>query len=154
TDATGVVAWAATYTPFGRATITTGAVSFPLRFPGQYEDAESGLHYNWHRYYDPATGRYMTSDPIGLAGGLNPYLYASANPIRIIDPRGQYGLLGAAFGAVSGAIGGYIASGGQFTGLVAGGFAGAIVGFVMPSASSTAGAAVAGFVSNATASIV
>jgi RHS repeat-associated protein len=46
-------------------------VTFHLRLPGQYYDAESGLHYNGHRYYDPHTGRYITSDPIGLEGGLN-----------------------------------------------------------------------------------
>ena len=56
--------------------------------PGQYYDAETGLHYNWHRYYDPETGRYLTPDPIGLAGGINPFLYAEANPINNIDPLG------------------------------------------------------------------
>jgi len=46
------------------------------------------LHYNWHRYYDPKIGRYITSDPIGLAGGLNTYAYANANPLRWIDLLG------------------------------------------------------------------
>ncbi len=64
------------------------AQKFPLRFPGQYFDAESALHYNAMRDYDPATGRYIETDPLGLTGGLNPYLYVSANPIASIDPHG------------------------------------------------------------------
>ncbi|MFY0990976.1 RHS repeat-associated core domain-containing protein [Halomonas sp. C05BenzN] len=87
TDATGAIAWEAHYRPFGDA-ITSGSLTFNLRFPGQYHDAETGLHYNWHRYYDPQTGRYLTSDPIGLMGGLNPYLYAEANPLYFTDPEG------------------------------------------------------------------
>ncbi|PNS09908.1 hypothetical protein COO59_20300 [Mixta theicola] len=59
----------------------------PLRFQGQYYDAETGLHYNRHRYYDPLIRSYISQDPIGLAGGLNPYQY-TPNPLMWIDPLG------------------------------------------------------------------
>lgn len=59
-----------------------------LRFPGQYYDSESGLHYNYYRYYDPTLGRYTRVDPIGLKGGMNPYLYVNANPLQLADPLG------------------------------------------------------------------
>ncbi|WP_448099140.1 RHS repeat-associated core domain-containing protein [Luteibacter yeojuensis] len=61
---------------------------FDLRFPGQRYDALTGLHYNYYRDYDPGAGRYIQVDPIGLAGGVNPYLYADASPMRHIDPLG------------------------------------------------------------------
>jgi RHS repeat-associated protein len=63
----------------------------PLRFQGQYFDAETGLHYNRHRYYDPGVGRFMTPDPIGLAGDINLYRYAP-NPTRWSDPLGLQGV--------------------------------------------------------------
>ncbi|WP_414196914.1 RHS repeat-associated core domain-containing protein, partial [Salmonella enterica] len=58
-----------------------------IRLPGQQYDEESGLYYNRHRYYNPGQGRYITQDPIGLAGGLNPYTYP-LNPTTDTDPLG------------------------------------------------------------------
>ena len=71
-----------------------GKKTSPLRgrrigvYPGQYYDQETGLHYNYFRYYNPQTGRYITPDPIGLEGGINLFLYVAGNPISFIDPYG------------------------------------------------------------------
>lgn len=57
--------------------------------PGQYYDRETGLHYNGHRDYDPSTGRYVESDPIGLrSGSLSTYAYVNSNPVSKVDPLG------------------------------------------------------------------
>ena len=64
------------------------SVTVNLRLPGQYYDAETGLHYNVFRDYDPSLGRYLESDPIGLDGGLNTYAYVEGNPLLYIDPLG------------------------------------------------------------------
>ncbi len=88
TDGTGTVVWSADYDPFGKATVTTATVTNNFRLPGQYYDSETGFHYNWHRYYDPQTGRYMRPDPIGLEGGINLFGYVQQNPVNFIDPMG------------------------------------------------------------------
>ncbi len=65
--------------------------SLNLRFPGQFFDQESGLHYNWHRYYSPRLARYLSPDPIGLKGGSNRFAYVNGNPVRWSDPMGLKG---------------------------------------------------------------
>jgi len=88
TNGAQTVVWQARYKPFGEANVVVNTVDFNLRYPGQYFDAEIGLHYNYFRDYDPAIGRYLQSDPIGLAGGINTYAYANNNPLRFTDPDG------------------------------------------------------------------
>jgi RHS repeat-associated protein len=94
TDFGGEIVWSAKYNAYGKITCQTFGggelLEQPLRFQGQYFDAESGLHYNRHRYYDPEIGRYLTPDPIKLAGGLNQYQY-TPNPTGWVDPLGLSG---------------------------------------------------------------
>jgi RHS repeat-associated protein len=89
TDASGVVRWEAWYEPFGEAHIHPSSnVVNNIRLPGQYFDSETGFHYNYHRYYDPKTGRYLTPDPIGLEGGINLFAYVGNDAVNRIDPLG------------------------------------------------------------------
>jgi RHS repeat-associated protein len=88
TNDSQAIAWKAVYTPFGEAVPSIQTVENPFRFPGQYYDQETGLHYNYFRYYNPQTGRYITPDPIGLWGGINLFVYVAGNPLRWPDPMG------------------------------------------------------------------
>lgn len=88
TDSQKEVVWKANHSPFGNAEIVTEEIEMNLRQPGQYYDKETGLHYNYFRTYDPATGRYLQSDPIGLEASINTYAYVDQNPINAYDPYG------------------------------------------------------------------
>jgi RHS repeat-associated protein len=70
---------------------TIADVTFNLRYPGQYFDKESNLHFNWMRSYSPNNGRYTQADPIDLAGGWNRYGYVEGNPLSFVDPEGLQG---------------------------------------------------------------
>jgi RHS repeat-associated protein len=80
--------WSAAYQPFGTTTTPAGAITQNVRFPGQHFDGETGFSYNVNRDYMPNLGRYLESDPIGLRGGMNPYSYARANPMKFTDRLG------------------------------------------------------------------
>ncbi|OKK16831.1 type IV secretion protein Rhs [Streptomyces sp. CB00455] len=87
-DEQGEVAWYTRATLWGSTTWNRDAGAYtPLRFPGQYFDPESGLHYNRHRHYDPSSGRYVSPDPLGLAPAPNAFAYVD-NPTRWTDPLG------------------------------------------------------------------
>jgi RHS repeat-associated protein len=77
--------------PWG-GNLPTGSLTYNLRYAGQYYDSETGLHENRYRYYDPKTGRYLTPDPIGLAGGMHRYNYTAGDPINATDPMGLFPL--------------------------------------------------------------
>ena len=88
TDPDGEIVWSAHYRAYGEiARLDISKIENPLRFQGQYFDPESGLHYNRHRYYNPDIGRYLTPDPVKLAGGINAYQYV-LNPTGWVDPLG------------------------------------------------------------------
>ena len=93
TDGTKAVVWDAVFKPFGEVASLSGTAVNDNRFPGQLADAVAGFHYNYFRDYDPTTGRYMQSDPIGLEGGLNTYAYVFSDPIHLIDPKGLEALV-------------------------------------------------------------
>ena len=84
----GDIAWHTRSTLWGTTTWATNSTAYtPLRFPGQYYDPETGLHYNYFRHYDPETARYLTSDPLGLGPAPNPAAYVH-NPHTWTDPLG------------------------------------------------------------------
>lgn len=77
------------YDSFGNLVNQTGTTKTPLGFQGKYYDQESGLNYFYHRYYNPAIGRFISEDPIQFEGGLNFHTFSSSNPINFIDPFGK-----------------------------------------------------------------
>ncbi|MEM6932044.1 MAG: RHS repeat-associated core domain-containing protein [Pseudomonadota bacterium] len=91
-DTAGNTVWQARYAPFGAldeiVTDTRHLTTQELRFPGQWFQPETGLHQNWHRDYDPRTGRYLQADPLGLVDGPSVYGYALQRPHRYFDPYG------------------------------------------------------------------
>ena len=87
TNASGDLIWSGTYDEYGRLLEEHGSARQPIRFQGQYEDAETGLFYNRHRYYDADDCRYISQDPIGLWGGLDFYQYTHS-PVEQVDPLG------------------------------------------------------------------
>jgi RHS repeat-associated protein len=86
-DAAGNVGWLWNHDPFGNG-VPGGTFSYDLRFPGQFYDQNAKLHYNYHRDYDPNSGRYIESDPIGFRGGINTYAYVGGNPVGAADLYG------------------------------------------------------------------
>ena len=81
TDASQNVVWNAIYLPFGGIHSITGSVTHDQRFPGQWFQLETGLHYNWHSHYDPTTGRYIQADPLGMPDGPSRFAYVAISPL-------------------------------------------------------------------------
>jgi RHS repeat-associated protein len=88
TNAAKATVWQAVWTPWGAPHSITGSAELNLRFPGQYFQIESGLHYNWHRHYDPTTARYTQPDPLRFVDGPSRYAYVGNSPLMKIDPTG------------------------------------------------------------------
>ena len=80
--------WSATWTPWGSPHTITGAATLDARFPGQWFQLESSLHYNWHRHYDPTLGRYTQPDPLGFVDGPSVFGYVRGLPGMLVDPEG------------------------------------------------------------------
>ncbi len=90
TDSTGAVVWYGEFLPFGETFSIEGSITNNLRFAGQYYDAETGQNYNYYRDYKPTMGRYLQSDPIGLFGGLNRFVYVMNRPLTRRDTYGLF----------------------------------------------------------------
>lgn len=87
-DGSKALVWDAVYRPFGAVETLTGSAVLDARFPGQWFQLETGLHYNWHRHYDPTTGRYLQPDPLGFVDGASVYAYAANAPATKVDSKG------------------------------------------------------------------
>ncbi len=91
TDDTSVIVWQASYLPLGEVASITGPASLDYRFHGQWFQLESGLVYNWHRHYEPTTGRYLQPDPLGMPDGPSRWAYVLNSPMMGVDRTGQQG---------------------------------------------------------------
>jgi RHS repeat-associated protein len=89
TNAAKATVWSASYKPWGEVQAITGSATQNLRFPGQYFQIETGLAYNWHRTYDPVTGRYTQPDPLGFVDGPSVFAYAGSSPYMNVDRDGR-----------------------------------------------------------------
>ena len=89
TDAARLQVWDAVWSPWGSPHAITGPAALEARFPGQWFQIESALHYNWHRHYDPTLGRYTQPDPLGFVDGPSVYGYAKARPQQLVDSKGE-----------------------------------------------------------------
>jgi RHS repeat-associated protein len=135
TSATGAVTGTYTYGPYGTVTRDTGTATTALQYDGQYTDTESGYQYLQARYYDPATGQFLTADP-DVTVTLAPYGYAADNPLNVNDPSGQCPMcvsmvIGGTIGGIAGAIGGCTGTAtgaGCFSAITGGVFAGVCAG--------------------------
>jgi RHS repeat-associated protein len=92
-----VAMWTAVWQPWGGAHSITGTATLDTRFPGQWYQSETGLHYNWHRSYDPTVGRYTQPDPLGFVDGPSVYGYAKGRPQSLVDPDGRNALVALCF---------------------------------------------------------
>jgi RHS repeat-associated protein len=111
TNASGEAVGKFTYGPYGKLEASTGSATTPLGFAGQYTDSETGLQYLRARFYDPATGQFMSRDPIE-ALTRQPYSYAGDNPTNRVDPSGLFGvgtIIGCGAGEVADPFGGCVA---------------------------------------------
>jgi RHS repeat-associated protein len=90
TNSSGSTVWQGEYLPFGEAYSITGNITNNIRFPGQYFDDETNLHYNYYRDYNPVVGRYVEADPVGIKKSRNHlFVYALNNPLKYIDETGK-----------------------------------------------------------------
>ena len=166
-NAAGEIRWREDYTPFGEKRQKSSLSGDEEAYTGHISDADTGLTYMQARYYDPVIGRFYSNDPVNFlehlerdnpVHGFGRYTYANNNPYLYVDPDGEFGVIGAVYGAISGGVGGFVASGdgvknklvGTFSGAVAGG----AVGFVAPQTAHVAGMAIAGAAASAAGQVI